>query len=230
MEISKSKKNNRILIIAAHPDDEILGCGGLIAKYKNKSKIQTIFLTDGVSARGKKNKLIDLRKKECLKLFKFININKPIFFNFPDNKLDSIPLLNIVKKIESVIKKFKPNLVLTHYENCLNIDHKVAYQATITACRPLKKNSFINQIVSFEVPSSTEWKISNKSIFKPNIYIDISKEIKKKINYLKFYKSEIKLYPHSRSTRGVKAVASYRGIISGFNYAEAYLLVRKKIT
>ena len=106
----------------------------------------------------------------------------------------------------------------------------MVYQATITACRPLKKNSFINQIVSFEVPSSTEWKVSNKSIFKPNIYIDISKEIKKKIDYLKFYKSEIKPYPHSRSARGVKAVASYRGIVSGFNYAEAYLLVRKNIT
>ena len=115
------------------------------------------------------------------------------------------------------------------WDKGINIDHKIAYQATITACRPLKKYSFINQIVSFEVPSSTEWKISHKSIFKPNIYIDISKEIKKKIDYLKFYKSEMKLYPHSRSTKGIKTVASYRGIASGFNYAEAFLLVRKKI-
>ena len=229
MEILKSKKNNKILIIAAHPDDEILGCGGLIAKFKSKNNIQVIFLTDGVSARNKKVGDADLRKKECLKLFKFLNLNRPFFFNFPDNKLDSIPLLNIIKKIESTIKRFKPNLVLTHYENCLNIDHKIAFQATITACRPLKKYNFINQIVSFEVPSSTEWKISNKSIFKPNIYIDISKEIKKKINYFKFYKSEIKIYPHSRSAKGIKAVASYRGIASGFNYAEAFLLVRNKI-
>ncbi len=229
MEISKSKENNKILIIAAHPDDEILGCGGLIAKFKKKSKIQVVFLTNGVSSRSKKIDSINLRKKECLKLFKFLNLNKPFLFDFPDNKLDSVPLLSIVKKIESVIKKFKPNLVLTHYENCLNIDHKVAYQATITACRPLKKYNFINQIVSFEVPSSTEWKISHKSIFKPNIYIDISKEIKKKIDYLKFYKSEMKLYPHSRSAKGIKTVASYRGIASGFNYAEAFLLVRKKI-
>ena len=229
MEISRSKKNNKILIVAAHPDDEILGCGGLIAKFKNKSKIQVIFLTNGVSARNKKVEPINLRKKECLRLFKFLNLKKPFLFNFPDNKLDSVPILNIVKKIENVIKKFKPNLVLTHYENCLNIDHKVAYQATITACRPLKKFDFIDQIASFEVPSSTEWKISNKFIFKPNIYIDITKEIKKKIEYLKFYKSEIKFYPHSRSIKGVKAVASYRGISSGLNFAEAFLLVRKKI-
>ena len=229
MEISKSRKNNKILIIAAHPDDEVLGCGGLIAKYKNKSKIQVIFLTDGVSSRKKNNKQMGLRKKECLNLFHFLNLNKPILYNFPDNKLDSIPLLNIVKKIETVIKKFKPNLVFTHYENCLNIDHKIAFQATITACRPLKKYSFIKEIISFEVPSSTEWKISNRHIFKPNIYIDITKEIEKKIKYLKFYKTEIKTYPHSRSSKGVKAVASYRGIVSGFNYAEAFLLVKKKI-
>jgi LmbE family N-acetylglucosaminyl deacetylase len=229
MEILKSKKNNKILIIAAHPDDEILGCGGLIAKYKDKNRIRVIFLTNGVSAREQKNASIELRKKECLNLFKFLNLDKPFFLDFPDNKLDTVPLLKIVKKIEYIIKKFKPNLVLTHYENCLNIDHKIAYQATITACRPLKKFDFINQIVSFEVPSSTEWNVSNKRIFKPNIYLEISKEIKKKINYLKFYKSEIKIYPHSRSTKGLKAVAAYRGIASGFNFAEAFLLVRKRI-
>jgi len=229
MEILKLKKKKKILIVAAHPDDEILGCGGIISKYKSKTEIQVIFLTNGISARDEKNKSIEVRKKECLKLFKFLKLRKPIFLDFPDNKLDSVPLLMIVKKIENLVKKFKPSLIFTHYEHCLNVDHKTAYNATITACRPLKSLSFIKQIISYEVPSSTEWAVSTKNIFKPNMYIDISNEFKNKINYLKFYQSEIKVYPHSRSIKGIKTVASYRGIASGFNYAEAFLLVRQRI-
>ncbi len=227
MEISGLKKNKKILIISAHPDDEILGCGGLIARIKKTNKIQIVFLTDGVSSRKKDKKNIDIRKKETLKLFNYLKINKPIFFNFNDNQLDSESLLEIVKKIEEVIKKFKPNIVFTHYENCLNIDHQIAYKATITACRPLKKYHFIEQIISYEVPSSTEWMISNKFVFKPNIYLNISKQIDDKIKYLKFYKSELKKYPHSRSIKGIKTVASFRGIASGCKYAEAYILIKK---
>ena len=227
MEISGLKKNKKILIISAHPDDEVLGCGGLIARIKKTNKIQIVFLTDGVSSRKKDKKNIDIRKKETLKLFNYLKINKPIFFNFNDNQLDSESLLKIVKKIEEVIKKFKPNIVFTHYENCLNIDHQIAYKATITACRPLKKYHFIEQIISYEVPSSTEWMISNKFIFKPNIYLNISKQIDDKIKYLKFYKSELKKYPHSRSIKGIKTVASFRGIASGCKYAEAYVLIKK---
>ncbi len=229
MEISGLKKNKKILIISAHPDDEILGCGGLIARIKKTNKIQIVFLTDGVSSRKKDKKNINIRKKETLKLFNYLKINKPIFFNFNDNQLDSESLLDIVKKIESVIKTFKPNIVFTHYENCLNIDHQIAYKATITACRPLKKYNFIEQIISYEVPSSTEWMISNKFIFKPNIYLNISKQIDDKIKYLKFYKSELKKYPHSRSIKGIKTVASFRGIASGCKYAEAYILIKKII-
>ncbi len=229
METSKSLKNKKILIIAAHPDDEILGCGGVISKFKRNNKIQVLFLTDGVSARKKDNNKINIRRNECLKLFKFLKIKNPIFFDFSDNELDKSTLLNIVKKIEPVIQKFKPNIIFTHYEHCLNIDHKIAYQATITATRPLKKNHFIEQIISYEVPSSTEWRLSNKYTFIPNVYFDISKEIKNKINYLKFYKSELKKFPHSRSIKGIKTFASFRGLASGFSYAEAFLLVRKNI-
>ena len=229
METSKSIKNKKILIIAAHPDDEILGCGGIIAKLKKNNQIQVLFLTDGVSARKNGKKSINIRKNETLKLFKYLKIRSPIFFDFSDNELDKSTLLNIVKKIEVVMKKFKPNIIFTHYEHCLNIDHKIAYQATITASRPLTKNKFIEQIISYEVPSSTEWRLSNKHSFIPNIYFDISKVIKHKIHYLKFYKSELKKYPHSRSIKGVKTFASFRGLASGFEYAEAFLLVRNSI-
>ena len=219
------KNKNKILIIAAHPDDEILGCGGAILKYKKTHQIKTVFLTDGVSARNKSKKYKAIRKKECLNLFKYLNIDIPIFLNFPDNQLDKLPLLKIIKKIEQVIKKYKPHTVFTHFENCLNIDHQIAYRATITACRPLKDIS-VKKILSYEVLSSTDWAQSQKKNFHPNWFIDISNEIKEKILSLKYYKSELRKYPHSRSIKAVESLAKIRGVSSGCKFAEAFILIR----
>jgi N-acetylglucosamine malate deacetylase 1 len=221
----KLLENKRILIIAAHPDDEILGCGGTIIKLKKSHKIQVVFLTNGISARTKNKKSLIKRKSECLKLFKYLKIEKPIFLNFADNQLDKIPLLKIVKKIEKIIKKFNPMTVFTHYENCLNIDHQIAYKATITACRPLEKMP-VKKILSFEVSSSTDWAIFQKKNFQPNYFVDISNEVKKKLNSLKYYKSEMRKYPHSRSLKAVESLSRMRGASSGCKFAEAFILIR----
>ena len=226
MEISKLSKNNKVLIIAAHPDDEILGCGGTILKLKQTHIIQVVFLTNGVSARTNNKKKIMKRKNECLKLFKYLKIPKPIFFNFPDNKLDTVPLLKITQKIEKILFKFKQHTVMTHYENCLNIDHQIAFKSTITACRPLK-NISVKKILSFEILSSTDWSLFNKKQFQPNYYIDISNNIKKKLELMKYYKTELRKYPHSRSLKGIETLARMRGISSGTKFSEAFLLVRE---
>ncbi len=224
----KLLKNNKILIIAAHPDDEILGCGGTILKLKKKNKIKVIFLTNGVSARTKNKNKILKRKTECLSLFKYLNLEKPTFFNFPDNQLDKIPLLRIIKKLEKIIKNFKPKIIFTHFENCLNIDHRIAYKATITACRPLKDIS-VKEILSFEVLSSSDWAIFNKKNFHPNYFVKIDNQIKEKLKALKFYKSELRKYPHSRSLKATEALAKVRGVSSGCRYAEGFISVRKII-
>ena len=221
-------KNKKILIIAAHPDDEILGCGGTIFKLKKKNNIKIIFLTNGVSARSNSVNKILKRKLECEKLFKYLKLGKPTFFDFPDNQLDQLPLLKIVKKVEEVIKSFKPEIVFTHYENCLNIDHQITYRATITACRPIK-NISVKKILSFEVLSSTEWGVFKKKSFQPTYYFEIDKEIKSKIKAMKFYKSELKKYPHSRSLKAIETLAKFRGISSGFKYAEGFVLVRETV-
>ena len=221
-------KNKKILVIAAHPDDEILGCGGTILKLKKNNRFKIIFLTNGVSARSINQNKISIRKKECEKLFKYLKIEKPTFFDFPDNQLDGVPLLKIVKKIEKVIKSFNPEIVFTHYENCLNIDHQITYKATITACRPIR-NIPVKKILSFEVLSSTEWGVFKKKTFQPNYYFQIDKEFKNKIKAMKFYKSELKKYPHSRSLKAIEALAKFRGISSGFKYAEGFVLVRELV-
>ena len=157
-------KNKKILIIAAHPDDEILGCGGCIAKFKNSNEFNVIFLTNGVSARSKDKKKIKKRNSETISLYKYLKIKKPTFFNYKDNELDKVPLLKIIKKIENYINVFKPNIIFTHTPNCLNIDHQKTFEATITACRPINDNP-VNLIMSFETLSSTEWKGNKKKIF-----------------------------------------------------------------
>lgn len=219
-------KNNKILIIAAHPDDEILGCGGSIAKLKKNNEINTIFMTNGVSARGKhKNKEIIERKNSCLKLFKYLSLPNPTFFNFPDNQMDKIPLLKIIKKVEKKIRLIKPETILTHYSNCLNIDHKITFEAVITACRPINKLS-VKKILSFEIPSSTDWALYDGKKFQPNYFIDISKHINEKIKLIKFYKNELRVYPHSRSLKSIKSLASIRGVSCGVKFAEGFVLNR----
>jgi N-acetylglucosamine malate deacetylase 1 len=225
MQKSKSLKKNNILVIAAHPDDEMLGCGGSIIKLKKKCDIKVLFMTDGVSARKKNHKKILERRNSCEKLFKKLKIKKPVFLDFPDNQMDKVPLLEIVKKIERIIKEIKPHTIFTHYSDCLNIDHQITCKAVLTACRPIKNNT-VKKILSFEILSSTEWsKFKNKG-FEPNYFIDITKEIKNKISSMKYYKMELRKYPHSRSIKAIEALASFRGVSCGVKYAEGFYLNR----
>ena len=218
-------KNKNILIVAAHPDDEILGCGGTISKLQKDNSIEVIFMTNGISSRKVNNNQIKKRKTAYVNLFKFLSLPEPKNFGFPDNKMDTVPLLKIVKKIEKKINEFKPNIIITHYENCLNIDHRVTFEAVMTACRPLK-DSCVKKILSFEIPSSTEWALFKGKNFQPNYFIDISNHLGKKLEMIKFYKDELRPYPHSRSIKAIKSFASFRGVSVGVNYAEAFYLNR----
>jgi len=218
-------KNQRILVVAAHPDDEILGCGGTISKLKDENYIEVLFMTNGVSSRGKDKKQILRRRRACLNLFKHLSLPVPTNFNFPDNEMDKIPLLKIVKKIEHKIRNYKPDTIITHYSHCLNIDHRITFEAVITACRPVNELS-VKKILSFEIQSSTDWALFKGKNFEPNYFINISKHLKNKINLIKFYKEELRNYPHSRSITAIKALASVRGVSCGVKYAEGFYLNR----
>lgn len=223
----------KILVFAAHPDDELLGCGATLLKHQKKGfKIKTFFFGDGESSRNidKKKifKLIIRREKQAETVSKKGKFEKPIFKRFPDNRLDTVPLLDIVKFIEKQIKDNKPEIIFTHFENDLNIDHQIIYRAVITATRPLSK-TFVKKIYSFEIPSSTDFSISRKlkKVFNPNLYFNVESTISKKINLLKLYKDEIKKWPHSRSLKSIKNLAMYRGSQIGIKYAEAFIIVRE---
>jgi len=220
--------NNSVLVVAAHPDDEILGVGGTILKHvKTGDRVSILVLGDGESSRPGAA-LADIKKREAQikKAARALGALNIFIEKFPDNKFDSLSLLEIVKVIEKVINKVKPRVVYTHHAYDLNIDHCLTSQAVLTACRP-QPNFCVKKILAFETLSSTEWQLKDQSnTFCPTEYIDISSYIEKKIEIFKIYKGEVKKYPHPRSLMGVKILAQYRGMGVGYRYAEAFTVIR----
>lgn len=220
----------RILICVAHPDDEVLGCGGVIQHHKRKGdQVYCLSLTNGVSARDYNSKIIKkkvLDRKKCSIIsakvlgFKWLDSTQ----KFEDNRLDKYELLDVVKYIEKAKKKINPHIIYTHNKSDLSIDHKVIYNAVITAFRPQDKEIW-QEILTFEIPSSTDFNPDGN--FKPNYIIDIKKFIKKKIKAFSLYKEEVRKYPHSRSLKGIETLAKIRGLQNGIEYAEAFQIVKK---
>ncbi len=223
--------NNNVLIIAAHPDDEILGCGGTIARLIDEGHyVYTMILGEGITSRDeKRNELarsdeIANLKKQIIKANSVLGVIEVFTCNFPDNRFDSVDLLDIVKEIEKIKNKVKPEIIFTHYKNDLNIDHQITNQAVLTAARPLK-DEFVKEIYAFEVLSSTEW--NYPLTFSPNTFYDITDYIDKKLEAMKCYTSEIREYPHPRSLEGIKIKSQQRGLEVGCKHAEAFILQRK---
>lgn len=225
------KKN--VLVVAAHPDDEVLGCGGTIARLKHEDyDIYTMILGEGITSRDEKRNAdkckheIKKLKEQIVQANKFLGVKKVFIFDFPDNRFDTVSLLDIVKKIEKVKNDIKPEIIFTHFKDDLNIDHKITYNAVLTATRP-QKEDFVKTIYSFEVLSSTEWNFP--LCFNPNVFFDISKTINSKIKAMSCYKSELRDFPHPRSLKAIELNAKMWGVKTGLDLAEVFYLVRSTI-
>ena len=219
-----------ILTVAAHPDDEILGCGGTISRLTDEGyDAYTMILGEGVTSRddvrdrNKRESEIQELKKQVIEANKKIGVKKIFIFNFPDNRFDVVPLLDIVKKVETIKNKIKPDIIFTHFKNDLNIDHKKTYEAVLTATRPME-NETVKTIYSFEILSSTEW--NYPTTFSPNVFFDITNSLDKKIQAVEKYESEIRSFPHPRSSKTIGVNASKWGSFIGKKYAEAFMLIR----
>ena len=231
VEISRLKQmTKKILIVAAHPDDEVLGCFGTVAKLiKEGYEAYTLILGEGKTSRDEKREVsskkteLETLNQEIIKANSKIGIKKVFTYNFPDNRFDSVDLLDIVKIISKIKEEIQPEIVFTHYNNDLNIDHQITYQAVITATRPMKGES-VKEIYSFEILSSTEWNYPLG--FSPDTFFNINDTVDLKVEAMQIYQSELCKYPHPRSLEGIKILANLRGISVGVEYAEAFKSVR----
>lgn len=215
-----SKKT--LVVIAAHPDDEVLGCGGTIAKAgQNGLKVLPIIACEGASVRHSDNLTIKEHKNQLINSCKILKTEEPIFLNYPDQKLDQQPILQITKKIEEILIKKRPSIIFIHDFSDLNQDHKHLTHCSLIASRPTF--SFIESVYMFNTPSSTEWGFPRK--FKPDKWVDISSTIDIKLKAFECYKSEIKEFPHPRSKEALVSQAKYWGSHQLMNYAEVFRTV-----
>lgn len=215
--------NKTILILAAHPDDEVLGCGGIIQKYVQQGdRVVVGIVTDGSSSQypGDEAKY-KAKIEECKKANELLGVSKVELLDFPDMKLDTVSHVELNNKINVLVEKTKPNIIYTHSHLDLNLDHVAVARATDVVCRPGK--TYLEKVFAYEVPSSSEW--SRGDVFQPNIFVDVEVFLDQKIAALLIYKTECRDYPHPRSPEGVRIFAQYRGLQSGFKVAEAFRLI-----
>jgi len=216
-----------VLVVAAHADDEVLGCGGTIARHVAEGDtVHTVFLADGVSSRQGAD-LDDLSQRLAAteQARQILGITSNTFLGLPDNRLDGMPLIEIVQALEQVIGKINPQVVYTHHYGDLNVDHRIAHQAVMTACRPMPKST-VKEIYAFEVMSSTEWASVGLRPFLPNLFVDISGYLATKLKALQAYALEMRPAPHSRSLAHLTSLAWHRGHGMGVDAAEAFMVMR----
>jgi len=221
-----------ILVIAAHPDDEVLGCGGTIARLTLEGHdVYVAILGEGITSRYDKREQADQKVLEELqtrsrRVAKLLGIKELFLYEFPDNRFDTVPLLDIIKIIEDLMNRLRPGIIYTHHAGDLNIDHVITHRAVLTATRPVE-NCPVKELYTFEVPSSTEWAFSQfKPAFQPNVFMDIRTTLETKIQAMQIYESEARPFPHPRSSQALRVIAEKWGSSVNLHVAEAFQLIR----
>lgn len=225
-------KRNSVLVIVAHPDDEVLGCSGTIARLAQEGNdVYIAILGEGITARYKQREQADQKILEALherahKVAKLLGAKDIFMHNLSDNRFDSISLLDVVKIIEDLVSKIAPEVIYTHHGGDLNIDHQVVHRAVLTATRPIQGCS-VREIYAFEVLSSTEWAFQQfKPSFHPNVFVDITSTLSIKLEAFSLYETETRSFPHPRSIEAIRATARRWGSAVGCEAAEVFELIR----
>lgn len=217
----------KILVIAPHPDDEVLGCGGTIVKHnKNRDEVYLCIVTKAYTPDWSEEFLKN-RPKEIKKANKILNIKKAYFLDFPTAKLDTITQKDLNDSISRIVKEIGAEIIYIPYEGDLSKEHRLVFEAALVASRPYTNKS-VKKVLCYETLSETDWgKDFTKKIFSPNVYVDISDVLKYKIKAMQAYKSELKKSPHPRSLEIIKVLARKRGSEAGLKFAEAFMLIRE---
>jgi LmbE family N-acetylglucosaminyl deacetylase len=222
----------RVLVVAAHPDDEVLGCGATISKYSRRgTEFMVLFIAEGSSCRYESPNCDDSihaiadRTRQAINALALLGVKDYHFNNLPCGRLDQVPIIEINKIIERVVRKFNPDVVLTHSDLDANNDHRVVYRATMMATRPTAVNR-VARLMSYEVLSSSEWAYGDA--FLPTSFEEIEEQdLAIKCKAMAAYETEVRDYPFPRSEQGVRAQAMSRGMQAGAPLAEAFHLIRE---
>jgi len=211
-----------VLVLAAHPDDETLGCGGTIARHvKRGDQVSVVVMTDGVGSRMGNMAAVKKRHAQFRQACGILGTEDVWIHSYEDNQMDKLPLLTIVQHLETHVDRFKPSIVYTHWVGDLNVDHRVVHEAARVACRP-QPGQCVKHLAYFEVPCSTTW----GGTFKPNFFADITEEFETKMAAWRQYPEEARMAPHARSEQAILALAWHRGAAVGLERAEAFMLER----
>ena len=219
-----------VLVVAAHPDDEVLGCGGVIARHASAGDtVNVLLLAEGATAREPADTpgAVAALREAVEAAARALGAAEPRFCGFPDNRLDTVPLLDVIKPIEAVIEAVAPEIVYTHHAGDLNVDHRIVHRAVVTACRPLPESP-VKAIYAFETVSSTEWQSAGEA-FRPQRWVDIEPFLGCKMRALEAYAAEMRPFPHARSFDAVEALARWRGASAGLKAAECFVVVRELV-
>jgi LmbE family N-acetylglucosaminyl deacetylase len=219
-----------ILVAAAHPDDETLGCGGTMLRHaRTGNTVHVAFFADGETSRGgRAAKKVAGRRAQAAAACNILGAKSPHFFDFPDNRMDTVSMLDLAKAVEQVIATVKPAIIYTHHAHDLNVDHRLVHQAVMTACRP-QPGSNVRAIYAFEVASSTGWAGPTLPQFSPARFVNIEQQWTAKRQALRYYADEMRTFPHVRSFEAIEALARYRGASVGLPMAEAFEVLRDVI-
>lgn len=220
-----------VLIVAAHPDDEVLGCGATIAKLSETEIVHVMLLGEGAASRqeGRDAALeveIERLRDSARSATSSLGVESVRFADLPDNRFDSLPLLDIVRTVERAVEELQPKTIYTHHPGDLNIDHQLTFRAVLTATRPTN-GCPVQELYTFEIPSSSEWSFHQVGpAFRPNVFVDVAETIERKLLALEYYESETRPSPHPRSPEVLRANARKWGATAGLDWAEAFELVR----
>ena len=221
-----------VLIVAAHPDDEVLGCGGTIPRLvEDGHQVYIAILGEGITSRYDRREDADRAAVEelqnrCREAARVLGAEDVYTRELPDNRFDTVPLLDVVKIVEQLVEQVSPATIYTHHGGDLNVDHAVVHRAVLTATRPVAGEG-VREIYAFEVASSTEWAFQQFGRpFEPNVFVDISATLQTKIDALSLYEGELRNFPHPRSPDAIRANAQRWGSVVGRDAAEAFQLVR----
>lgn len=222
-----------ILVIAAHPDDEVLGCGGTIARLAAEgASVSILILANGLTSRAdfdtaREQELLSIHHDRAKRAGAILGAKEVNLAGFPDQKMDTLPILDITQRIEREIERVRPHTIFTQHGGDLNMDHVITYRATLTATRPMKGRC-VPRVLAYEIASSTEWAFHKfQPPFHPQVFFDISSHLDQKIAAMAVYESETRAVPHPRSPEALRALALRWGAASGLDAAEAFDLVRE---